>query len=314
MPQKQQHSTKTATNIDVKNPLIRKKYGIICGSLGIFLNTLLFVVKLLTGIHSASIAITADAFNNISDAASSIVTLLGFKLAAKKPDATHPFGHGRIEYIAGLIVSVLIILMGFELFTTSIQIIRNPTTVTSSPLVICILIASILVKLYIYRYNHTTAKKINSPTLKATAKDSLSDTLATLLVLASIIASHYTDIPIDGWAGLVVAIIISYAGFTATKETVKPLLGEAPDTDFINKIEKTILEYEHILGIHDVLVHNYGPGRFIISLHAEVPGNKDIYELHTIIETIEKDIAKKFGWYIVIHTDPIKTDGKNNTS
>jgi cation diffusion facilitator family transporter len=292
------------------NSETRQLYGIVSGALGIFLNIMLFTGKLVAGFISKSVAITADAFNNLSDAGSSLITLLGFKLAAKKPDAEHPFGHGRIEYISGLIVAMLIILMGFELGHTSINSIKNPKPVESSLLVIFILCIAIVVKIYMYLYNHNIAKKINSAAIEATAKDSLGDTLSTLLVLASIAASNITSFPVDGWAGLIVAIIILKAGYDAAKDTIEPLLGEAPKKEFVKEIEKSVTKYKYVVGVHDIIVHDYGPGRLMISLHAEVPGDHDIFVLHDMIDNIEKDLAQKFNSAVVIHMDPVETNNK----
>jgi len=301
---------KNTSSEKAQNSEIRQLYGIVSGFLGIFLNIVLFTGKLIAGLFAKSVAITADAFNNLSDAGSSLITILGFKLAAKKPDAEHPFGHGRIEYISGLIVAMLIILMGFELAHTSINSIRNPKPVESSILVIVILCFAILVKFYMYFYNHKVAKKINSAAIEATAKDSLGDTLSTLLVLASIAASNFTSFPVDGWAGLVVALIILKAGYDAAKDTIEPLLGEAPKKEFVKEIEQSVIKYKYVVGVHDIIVHDYGPGRLMISLHAEVPGDHDIFVLHDMIDNIEKYLAQKFKCSAVIHLDPVET---NNT-
>ncbi|OJF77177.1 MAG: cation-efflux pump [Treponema sp. CETP13] len=290
------------------NSETRQLYGIVSGALGIFLNIMLFAGKLIAGLIAKSVAITADAFNNLSDAGSSLITILGFKLAAKKPDAEHPFGHGRIEYVSGLIVAMLIILMGFELAHTSIDSIIHPKPVESSLLVIVILCIAILVKFYMYFYNHMVAKKINSAAIEATAKDSLGDTLSTLLVLASIAESNFTPFPFDGWAGLIVAIIILKAGFDAAKDTIEPLLGEAPKKEFVKKIEQNVIKYKYVVGVHDIIVHDYGPGRLMISLHAEVPGDHDIFILHDMIDNIEKDLEHEFKCSAVIHLDPVETN------
>lgn len=294
-------------------PETRQIYGVLSGALGIFLNIVLFAGKLIAGIIAKSVAITADAFNNLSDAGSSMITMFGFKLAAKKPDAEHPFGHGRIEYISGLIVAMLIILMGFELTITSFNSIRNPKPVESSLLVIVILCIAIVVKIYMYYYNHKVALKIKSAAVEATAKDSLGDTLSTLLVLASIIASNFTACPIDGWAGLIVAVIILKAGYDAAKDTIEPLLGEAPKKEFVNQIEKEVMTYKDVVGVHDIVVHNYGPGRLMISLHAEVPGDHDIFALHDMIDNIENDLSQMFKCSVVIHMDPVETNNATLT-
>lgn len=289
---------------------VRGKYGILCSSFGIFLNILLFAAKLTGGIIASSVAMMADAFNNLSDAASSFISVLGFKLAGKKPDKDHPFGHGRLEYVAGLIVSFLILLMGFELFTSSIESIKNPKTVESGLLPLSIMIAGILVKLYMYLYNHAIGKKISSPTMEAVAKDSLSDMISTTVVIISIILSRFTSLPVDGIGGLVVAVFIFRGGIESCKDTIDPLLGLPTEKAFVDAIEKETMKFHPILGIHDLVVHDYGPGRVMISLHAEVPGNQDIFELHEVIDQAESAISEKFNCMATIHMDPIDTENQ----
>lgn len=290
------------------NPQVRGKYGVLCSGFGIFLNVLLFGFKFFVGTISSSVAVTADAFNNLSDAASSLVTILGFKLAGKKPDEDHPFGHGRIEYIAGLIVSFLICLMGFELLKSSISSIRNPVPVEGGIIPVVVMAAAILVKLYMYLYNHSIGKKINSPTMEAVAKDSFGDVIATSVVILSIVLSKFTTLPVDGSGGLVVAFFILKSGYEAAMETMNPLLGLPPEKEFVRAIEAETLAHKPICGIHDLVVHDYGPGRVMISLHAEVPGNMNIFEMHDVIDCAEVDIAKKFGCFVTIHLDPIDTE------
>ena len=251
---------------DASSATTRQAYGILCGSLGIALNLLLFAGKFFAGWLSGSIAITADAFNNLSDAGSSVITLFGFKMAGQKPDKDHPFGHGRFEYIAGLLVSMVILYMAFELIQSSVMKIITPTPLTFSPIVAGILVASILVKGYMAFYNFRISAKINSAAMKATATDSLSDTLATSGVLIATLVSHFTDFSIDGYCGVAVALFIFHAGINAAKDTVSPLLGQAPDPEFVQKINDIVLSYEGVIGIHDLIVHNYGPGRVLISL------------------------------------------------
>ncbi len=301
----------------IKNPdntqdsLTREKYGILTGILGIFLNLLLFFSKLLAGLFTKSIAIIADALNNLSDAGSSLLTIIGFKIANKKADAEHPFGHGRFEYITGLIVSCLIIVMGFELFRSSIDAIISPSPLKNMTLFsVLILITSIIVKLYMYIYNHTTAKKISSSAMEATAKDSLSDTISTIIVLFSLILTKIANIQIDGYAGLFVSLFILYSGFSAAKETIEPLLGTAPSKKFTDEIEKTVLAYKPVMGVHDLVVHDYGPGRKFISLHAEVPGNGNFFEIHDVIDNAEFELSHKFNCDAVIHMDPIDSTNK----
>ena len=249
----------------------REAYGMLCGVIGILFNVLLFIGKFLAGTLSNSIAITADAFNNLSDAGSSIVTLLGFKLAGAKPDTEHPFGHGRIEYVSGLVVAAAILLMGYELVRDSIGKIMHPEETEFTLLVAVILIASILVKLYMAYYNRAIGKKLDSAAMKAVATDSLSDTAATTVVLLASIFTHFTGIKIDGYCGLVVGLLVGYAGFDAARETLNPLLGQPPAHEFVEKIDEIVMSHSEVCGMHDLIVHDYGPGRQMISLHAEVP-------------------------------------------
>lgn len=290
---------------DVKNPTVRQAYGVLCGAVGIFLNLCLFTGKFLAGTFSNSIAITADAFNNLSDAGSSIITLIGFKMAGQKPDPDHPFGHGRIEYVSGLFVSVIILLMGFELLKSSVTKILHPEAMTFSPLILLILLSSILVKCYMCLYNRRLGKRIDSAAMLATSTDSLSDTVATTVVLISTLVGHYTNLAIDGWCGLLVGLFICYAGFNAAKDTISPLLGQAPDKDFVRQVHDIVMAHEGILGIHDLIVHNYGPGRILISLHAEVPADGDILTLHDMIDTIEHELHDTLLCHAVIHMDPV---------
>lgn len=283
----------------------RQTFGMLCGFLGIFLNLCLFIGKFVAGIISHSIAITADAFNNLSDAGSSIITLIGFKMAGQKPDSDHPFGHGRIEYISGLFVSVLILFMGVELLKSSISKIITPTELTFSPVVLVILLASILVKGYMFYYNRSIGKKIDSQAMLATATDSFSDMLATSVVLISTVISHYSGFFIDGWCGVLLGLFICYAGFMAAKDTISPLLGQAPDKEFVQRINDLVMTHEEVIGIHDLIVHNYGPGRILISLHAEVPADGDILSLHDSIDTIEHELRDTLNCHAVIHMDPV---------
>lgn len=293
---------------DYSNPDVRSRYGIICGGFGIFLNAILFALKFIFGTIAGSVAMVADAFNNLSDAASSLVSLLGFKLALKKPDIEHPFGHGRMEYIAGLIISFLIFMMGFELLKSSWNALFVHEKTESNILSFVVLGVAILVKLYMFIYNHSVSKKINSASLEAVAKDSLSDTISTFVVIASMIVSRFTDFPVDGVAGFIVAAFVIKTGFESAKDTIEPLLGQPPEKDFIAAVEKEVLAHQPIIGIHDMVVHDYGPGRVMISLHAEVPGDKNIFDLHDVIDVAEYDLAQKFGCHAVIHMDPVETD------
>lgn len=293
---------------DVTSPAVRQAYGVLCGMVGILLNVLLFALKLLAGTLSGSIAVTADAFNNLSDAGSSVITLLGFKLAGQKPDPEHPFGHGRLEYISGLIVSLVILLMGAELAKSAVEKIVHPEAVELSLLTASILLASILVKLYMYCYNRAVGKKIGSAAMEATAADSLSDCAATLAVLLATLIGHFTGARIDGWCGIVVAALVLLAGFRAAKDTISPLLGQPPAPEFVARIEEIVMSSPSVQGIHDLVVHDYGPGRVMISLHAEVPAHGDILVLHDEIDSIEQELRRSLGCAATIHMDPIVTD------
>lgn len=293
-----------------KEPSVRQAYGVLSGAVGIGLNILLFFGKWLAGTISGSIAITADAFNNLSDAGSSIITLIGFRLSGQEPDPEHPFGHGRMEYISGLLVSVAILVMGFELIGSSIGKLRSPEPIESSTLVFGILIASILVKLYMFFYNHSLSKKIESAAMKATSVDSLSDTVATTLVLIATLISKYTGLLLDGWFGILVGLFILYTGGSTLKETIDLLLGQPPKQEFIDEVKEIVLGHSMVHGVHDLIVHDYGPGRVMISLHAEVDVNGDIQDIHEQIDHIEHELQEKLHCSATIHMDPIVTDDK----
>lgn len=290
------------------SPAVRQAYGTLCGLMGILLNLLLFAGKLFAGAVSGSIAITADAFNNLSDAGSSIVTLLGFRLAGQRPDAAHPFGHGRIEYLSGLLVAALILLMGVELAKTSLDKILHPQPVTFSWLTVAILVGSILVKFYMSVYNRKIGTKISSAAMAATAADSLSDCMATSAVLLATLAGHFLHWQIDGWCGAVVALLIFYAGINAAKDTIQPLLGQPPAPELVAHIQETVMEHPPIRGIHDLVVHDYGPGRMMITLHAEVPCDGDLLTMHDTIDLAEQALRKRFHCEATIHMDPIAVD------
>ena len=293
---------------NVTNAAVRRAYGTLCGVYGIFLNLLLFAGKYFAGVISGSVAITADAFNNLSDAGSSIITLLGFAIAGKKPDPDHPFGHGRAEYLAGLVLSAIIILMGFELAKTSFDKILHPEPLTAGVLPAVILLCSILVKFYMCLYNRSVGKKISSAAMQATAADSLSDSIATAVVLLSMGVSYFFKVNIDGYAGLLVALFILYAGYNAAKDTISPLLGQAPGREFVKNIEEIVNAHPEVVGIHDLVVHDYGPGRIMVSLHAEVRGDGDIFALHDAIDSAETELKNKLGCIATIHMDPIEAD------
>ena len=286
----------------------RGAYGMLCGIVGIVLNLILCAGKFFAGIVSHSIAITADAVNNLSDAASSIVTLVGFKLAGQKPDSKHPFGHGRIEYISGLIVAAAILIMAFELIRDSVTKIIHPQETQFSTLAIVILAVSIGVKCYMAFYNSKVGKKIGSTTVLAVATDSMSDCVTTAVVLIAALVAHFTNLQIDGYCGVVVGLIIFYAGLSAAKDTLNPLLGQPPEEEFVQQIEEIVLHFdENVIGLHDLMVHDYGPGRRFISLHAEVPAEGDILKLHDIIDNLEMKLTNELGCSTTIHMDPVVT-------
>lgn len=291
----------------------RQAYGILCGAVGIGLNVLLFLGKFLAGTLSHSIAITADAFNNLSDAGSSAVTLLGFRLAGQEADRDHPFGHGRMEYLSGLAVSMLILLMAFELFKSSLGKILHPAPVDSSPLVLVILCASIGVKLYMSFYNRRIGVKLNSPAMLATAADSLGDCVATAAVLIATLVGQFTGLMIDGWVGLLVALFILWSGINAAKDTIDPLLGVPPTEEFVEQIYDLVMRYDSIVGMHDLIVHDYGPGRCMISLHAEVPSDKNLMELHDEIDNAERELSRQLNCVAVIHMDPLEINDSLTT-
>ena len=293
---------------------VRQAYGSLCGFMGILLNLLLFGGKYAAGLLAGSVAVMADAFNNLADAGSSIVTLLGMRLAGMKPDPDHPFGHGRIEYLTGVAVSIMIIVVGFELGQDSVNQIKQPAPIDASLLSIGILVASILVKVYIFAYNRSVGQKINAPAMLATATDSLSDCISTAVVLVSMLLSRFLGINIDGWCGVLVATFIIYAGIKSTAETLSPLLGTPPDPEFVEQIETIVLSYDEIINIHDLVVHDYGPGRRMVTLHAEVPGGGDIFTLHDAVDSAEIELRNTLGCEATIHMDPISTDNEKVAS
>ena len=288
-----------------EDPVVRERYGMLAGGVGLVLNLLLFAGKLIAGLISGAISITADAFNNLSDAASSVVTLIGFRLAGQDPDREHPFGHGRAEYLAGLAVSVLILLVGVELGRSSFEKILRPEAVEFSWLSAGVLACSILVKLWMGRFNRILGKRIGSPAMAAAAADSRSDAAATAAVLAGLVINGFSTLNIDGWIGLLVALFILKAGLGAMKDTLDPLLGQPPSEELVSEIEKTILSYPEITGIHDLVVHDYGPGRQMMSAHAEVDAASDLLEIHDVIDQAERELKQRFHLEAVIHMDPV---------
>lgn len=290
-----------------QNPDIRSRYGVLSGIVGIILNLCLFTAKLVAGIFTSSISIIADAFNNLSDAGSSVVTFLGFKLAQRPADDEHPFGHGRYEYVTGLGISVAILLVGVELLKSSFEKIISAQQQTTFELFsICILAAAILVKLWMFFFNRKLSKKIDSSTIKATAMDSLSDVAATSIVFIGLLITRFIPtLHIDGYLGLLVAAFILYTGIQTARDSLTPLLGKAPDPEFVKQIKELVLTHQDIIGIHDLIIHDYGPGRCIVSLHAEVPSDADILQMHDSIDIIELELRQKFHCTATIHMDPV---------
>ena len=295
-------------NENTTDPVVREAYGKTAGAVGIFCNLLLSVIKIIIGFLSATISIVADGFNNLSDAASSVVTLLGFKLSGKPADKEHPFGHARYEYISGLIVAFLIIFIGFSLFKTSVEKLIHPEEMKTGIWSVTVLVVSVFVKLWMTGFNKKIAKKINSKTLEATAQDCINDVYATSAVLLCIVISKFTNFNIDPIAGLGVAVFIVISGVNLVKETLDPLLGQMPDEELVKEIYDKVKSYNGIIGVHDLVVHDYGPGRRFASIHAEVDYRQEILKSHEICDIIERELGEELGIEIVVHLDPIVTD------
>ncbi|MBQ4612402.1 MAG: cation transporter [Clostridia bacterium] len=293
---------------NVKQPSVRYAYGQLAGITGLVCNLVLFGIKLLAGILSGSLAVIADAFNNLSDAGSVIVTLVGFKLSNAPADRDHPFGHGRMEYLSTMGVAVLIILAGFEVAVSSVEKIFNPTPSDHSAISLVILVAAILIKLWMAVFNRYIGKTIDSDAIIAAGIDSRNDVICTTLVLVSALVSRFTSWELDGYIGLLVALFVVWSGFSVIRQTVSPLLGQAPDEQLVKDIEETVLSFDGVVGIHDMMVHDYGPGRVIASLHAEVPADRDMIESHDIIDLVERELMRKFNVITCIHMDPIDTN------
>ena len=299
---------------NVQSPAVRGAYGTLCSILGIVLNVLLFAGKFFAGTLSKSVSITADAFNNLSDAGSSVITLIGFKLAGQKPDSEHPFGHGRMEYLSGLAVSVAILLMGWELATSSVDKILHPQAVEFSLISTAILVVSIATKLYMGAYNNAIGDKIGSAAMKATGADCMSDSVATGVVLVASLVGHFTNLVIDGWCGLLVSLFIIRAGIEAAKDTIAPLLGQKPDEELVKEIFSIVMAHPEVSGVHDLVVHDYGPGRLMITLHAEVSAEEDILYIHDIIDNIEVELKEKLNCAATIHMDPVAVNDEKVSS
>lgn len=292
---------------DTDNTDVRTSYGVLSSIVGTICNVLLFTAKLLIGLFMHSLAIMADAFNNLSDAASSVISFIGVKMANKPADKEHPFGHGRIEYIAALIVSFLVIEVGFTFFKSSIEKIRNPQEISFKWIPFLFLLLSVGVKLWMSLFNRKLGKRIQSKVMLATSADSLGDVITTSATIVSILICHFTSVNIDAYAGLLVSLIVMWAGISIARDTLEPLIGQGADPDLYRRITKEVKAYDGIVGTHDLIVHNYGPGRSIASIHAEVPRDVNIEVSHEIIDKIEREVGAKLNILLVIHMDPVET-------
>lgn len=290
---------------NVKDEKVRNSYGMFGGIVGISVNIILFIIKFSVGLIVSSIAVMADAFNNLSDAASSLVTILGFKLSSKPADREHPFGHGRIEYLSALIVAFMVMLVGVQFIKSSFERIINPTPVIFDLIPFILLFVSIFLKIALSRFNKFVGEKINSSALKAASVDALGDVFTSTCVVISFVAANFTALPVDGYIGMAVALFIVYSGFNLVKDTISPLLGEAPDPELVNSIKEMVLSYDNILGTHDLIIHNYGPGKCMASVHAEIPSDISVVTIHEIIDKAEREISTALKIYLVIHIDPI---------
>ncbi len=299
---------------NTQDPEVRERYGTLSGSVGILLNLCLALGKFLAGLATGAVSVMADAFNNLSDAASSVVTLVGFRLAGRKADEDHPYGHGRMEYLAGLAVSVAILLVGVELAKGAIGKILHPEAIRFSWFSVAMLCVSIGVKLWMYLFNRDLGRRISSAAMAATAADSLSDCVATSAVLLGLLVSRFAHVSIDGWVGILVAAFVLRAGWESAKDTIDPLLGKAPDPALVAGIRETVLEHPEIWGIHDLMVHDYGPGHVMASLHAEVSIDADMARTHDVIDNVERELSSKYHIIATIHMDPIVTDDEHVTA
>ena len=289
---------------------VREKYGMLSSGVGIACNLLLFGVKYIIGTLSGSISVISDAFNNLSDGASCIVTMIGYRVAAKPADKGHPFGHGRMEYLTSLIIAAVIFLMGFELLKSSADRLFRPAEVTFGIAMVISLIASILLKLWMSAFNTKLGKKVDSPVMLATAQDSRNDVIATAAALIGLTASLFTSFPVDGIMGIAVSVFIIRAGFGIVKDTVDDLLGKPVDRELVRKIKDIVMADDRILGVHDLVVHNYGPGKMIASCHAEASSEEKFEEIHELVDSIERDIGDRLGIMMTIHMDPVDVNNK----
>lgn len=294
----------------IDNTKVRESYGTLSSIVGIVCNIILFVAKFVMGSIAGSISIISDGFNNLSDCASCVVTLFGYKMAAKPADKDHPFGHGRVEYLTSLVIAIVIIMVGFELFTGSIDKVIHPSKVTFSYVVLATLIISIIIKVWMGHFNRKLGKQINSSVMLATAKDSLNDVVATSATVVALVASIWTTVPIDGIMGIVVSIFILLSGFDIIKETVDELLGQPADEELVRKLSEMVEENSYAIGMHDLIIHSYGPGNLIGSVHIEVDGKGNIMEIHDVIDELERDIYEELNVRMTIHMDPVETDNE----
>lgn len=291
---------------NVRDTHVRERYGVLSGAVGIACNVLLFAVKLFIGLMTGAISVAADAFNNLSDGLSSVISIVGFKVSGRAPDAQHPFGYGRTEYIAGLIVSMLICVVGVQFLQTSVGRILHPEAVSFTWTVAVVLILTMLVKLWLGAFNRCIGKRIDSPTLLAAMQDSINDVVTTGVVLTGMVAGQFTSLPIDGVVGIFVALFIIWSGIGIARDTLSPLIGQAADPQVAREIADTVMKSPGILGIHDLIIHNYGVGKSLASLHAEVPDTADIVAVHELIDEAEREVWAETGVYTVIHMDPVR--------
>ena len=299
---------------NTRDARVRERYGILSGGVGIACNVFLFVLKLVIGLLTGSISIAADAFNNLSDGLSCLISIVGFKVSGKAPDAKHPFGYGRTEYIAGLIVAFIIVLVGFEFLKTSFDRIIHPEPVAFSVVLLVILAVSMLVKLWMGAFNSSIGRRLESPVLIAAGQDSRNDVITTSVVVIGMIAGRFTTLPVDGYVGVLVALFILWAGVGIVRDTIAPLLGEAADPEIAHNIAEIVRESDYIVGVHDLIIHNYGAGRSLASLHAEVPSDSDFVAVHEVIDEAEKRVWQRTGGYVVIHMDPIDVNNEHGAA
>ena len=296
---------------NVRDAQVRERYGVVSGIVGIFCNVFLFAIKLVIGLITGSISIAADAVNNLSDGLSSLISVVGFKLAGKAPDSKHPFGYGRTEYLAGLAVAFLIGMVGVEFAKTSIDHILHPSAVLFSPVLLVILALSMLVKLWMGAFNRNLGNRIDSTVLRAAMQDSINDVITTSVVIIGMIASQFTSIPADGYIGLIVAVFILWSGIGIARDTLSPLIGQAADPDIVQSIEDIVLSFDGIIGVHDVIVHNYGAGKSLASIHVEVPDSANFVAIHEVVDEAEKAVWQQTGVFLVIHMDPVSVDDEH---